>query len=111
MKYKVVSNSIRLASGQEVAFERRPLEVADTGTVLIVVLDPTGVEDLPENVYGVDTSGRVRWRVQRFDFAHGRPPYTGVNVSARGVTLYNRSGVEVLIDPLTGRVLDSEFTR
>lgn len=111
MRYEVVSKSIRFASGAEVTFEQKPLEVLDTGSLLIVVLDPTDLEDLPENVYGIDEAGSIRWRVQRFAFAHGRPPYTGVSATREGVTLYNRSGVEVWIDPASGRILRTELIK
>ena len=111
MNYRIVRDAVELVGGRRVQFDAPILDTLDLGSVLIVILDPGSGGQLPENVYAVDGEGRMLWRVQEFEFPHGRSPYTGAYVLPDGLALYNRCGVEALVDPVTGRILRSDFIR
>lgn len=79
--------------------------------------DPNG----ERNILAIDTEGRVRWRIQKTPAApivRGKRvfnPYIGIDPNPkrenRLVEAYDGSGLCWKVDPETGEVSDSIFTR
>jgi hypothetical protein len=111
MRFRVLRDAIEFASGQRAQFSAPVLHTLDLGDLLIVILDPGPSGQFPENVYAIDGEGRVVWRVQEYEFPHGRTPYTGAYVAPAGLALYNRSGVEAIVDPSNGRIVSTDLVR
>lgn len=109
MKYQVHETAIQVPMGKR-DFGRRVLEVADLGSVLVVLIDPSAGGP-SENVYGLDVAGNILWQVMPHEFPDGRTPYSGVNRLPDGVSLYHPTGFEVFVDPRTGRITSMKFIK
>jgi hypothetical protein len=112
MTFSAHGNLLLTASGASHDFGRRIKRVLDLRTVLVVLLDAEDGAPLSENIYGVDYSGRVVWRVQAFEFPHGRSPYTQISAAEGGrVNAYNFSGIMAEVDSRDGRIIRSYLSK
>lgn len=111
MNFRVVGNAIEFSGGHRAQLDAPVLHTLDLGHLLIVVLDPGPLGNYPENVIALNDEGRWVWRVQEFEFPHGRTPYTGAYLTRGGLALYNQSGVEAFIDQASGRIQRTDLAR
>jgi len=84
------------------------------GEAVVVLYNWFGMEASPDecqaNVLAFDRAGSLMWRVQPFDFHEGSA-YTGLHREGDKLVAYVDRGFEVEVDPATGRVLSSKFTK
>ena len=112
MRFDVHGNTVRMASGTEQDFGRHIVCALDTGHILVVLLDPDDGPPMSENVFGLDDSARIVWRVQEFEFPNGRSPYTQISQSEDGsVKAYNFSGIMAVLEPQSGRITRSYLAK
>jgi hypothetical protein len=65
-----------------------------------------------ENVYGYSYDGQKIWQIEKMDYL-GRSfsPYTGIYKLNSEIALYNRAGIEVIVDPTNGNILKRELIK
>ncbi len=86
-------------------------EVLATAGIFIVLLElPAGIVH-NENVYGVDGDGTTLWQVKPRKYVYDDSPYTGLVCCDNKVKLLNWDGLELLIDPLSGREISQSYGR
>lgn len=108
MQFSVEGSIVRLDSGAVRDFGRRVQRIVDTGSLLVVLLDPDDGSTVSENVFALDSNAQVVWRVQEFEFPNGRTPYTQISRGDDGsIKAYNFSGIMAVLDPTSGRVIRS----
>jgi outer membrane protein assembly factor BamB len=111
MHAHATGNTLHLPSGKSVRFDAPLLTVVELGGVIVVVLAQPEGRDMPENVYAVDDSGRVIWRISTRDFPEGPDYYVGASAAGSAVRLIHFSGFVLDVDPSTGRVLAQRFVK
>ncbi|HEY6251222.1 MAG TPA: hypothetical protein VI685_14790 [Candidatus Angelobacter sp.] len=93
LSYMVEGDRIRLPSNPAgVKFDFPIGDVVETeDTIVICLLVPEG-RKCSENVYAIDHSGNLRWRIaaQAFEAKHG--PYVALSFHGSVVSLYTRDG-------------------
>lgn len=95
-----------LSTGKSLKFDHPVAEILPFERAAVVRLNsPVGSAE-NENVYGIDYEGEVLWRVPRRRTVYQDSPYTGMRAEADRVRLFNWDGLELLIDPTTGGVLE-----
>ena len=108
MRFSTQGSVVTISGGNHHDFGRQIKRVLDLGSQLVVLLDADDGPPTSENVEALDESGQIIWRVQQFDFPHGRTPYTQISLAHDGtVKAYNFSGIMAVIDPRTGRIIRS----
>ena len=95
----------------DVEFDWPIAEVVATGDRLVVRLEPKPGACHNENVFGVDATGNVTWKVPVQSFIYQDSPYTGIVEVDGNVKLFNWDGTEVLVDPHTGTILHEGYGR
>lgn len=81
------------------------------GVVVVRLKIPTDVV-FNENIFGVDTDGKIIWQIARKEFMHNNSPYTNIKrINDHKVNLSNWDGTQVLIDSSTGKILDEKWVK
>lgn len=105
------SNILRLHSGKCIKFKYNIAEIAEFQDVIIVRLDIPPGEKFNENVYGISKAGEIVWQIPKIEHVYGDSPYTGMTENESKLTLYNWDGLDVTIDPSSGKILSKTFGR
>jgi hypothetical protein len=77
-------------------------------------LESEGKEFLPfnENIFGISKiTGEILWQIEPLMVPTADSPFTGISKEGDKVILNNWSGCEYTVDPGTGEILDSHFTK
>lgn len=80
---------------------------------IVIVISDSSVEKKfnIENVYCYDFSGKELWQIEDLNLIHEKYDYTGLYFQESDLYLYNRCGVEVKINPESGKVLSTELIK
>lgn len=104
--HSVENNTLRLTqSGAKASFLWPIAEVVPKDDVFVVRVDPEPDACFNENVYGVSTDGKILWQIAERQHVYADSPYTKILLTADGVVLFNWDGDELLVDPVSGKVL------
>jgi hypothetical protein len=95
----------------EVPFRYPIAKILDYDGVIVVLLEiPTGAK-FNENVYGIDLTGNVLWRVPEKRYVYEDSPYTDIVRDGDDVVLFNWDGLQLTVEPKTGSVLSEDCER
>jgi len=103
------SSILFLKSGKTIPFRYDIAEIQIIHEVIIVRLDIPHKVIFNENVYGISHDGRQLWQVPKLDHIYQDSPYTGMKIVNNELILCNWDGLDVTIDPISGRVLKSSY--
>ena len=87
------------------------VQVIDFSDVLITRVEPKAGVIFNENVYGVDFSGNVLWQVKKRKYVYEDSPYTGMTAVGDQVKLLNWDGLELMVEPRTGKEISKKYGR
>ena len=96
--------------GRTVIFPHPIEQLLDYGSVAAVLLDPSANI---RNVYGVDRRGRTVWQLRKspFNSSDRNDPYVELSKQGRSLRVSSFRGQVYDVDPRTGRILGSGWTR
>lgn len=112
---RIIDNSLLVRSSgrreNRVDFVWPVADVLDCGDVLVVRIDPDPGSKDNENVFGVDGNAVIVWKVPARKYIYEDSPYTGIKKAGDNVRLFNWDGAELLVNPSTGEVLQTTYSR
>lgn len=85
------------------------LKSVNLRNIEIVVLDVPPKAMFNENVFGVDSTGRVIWQIQTVPHVRADSPYTNIEIDEASIVAYNFDGQALRLDAATGGVIAKEF--
>jgi hypothetical protein len=104
-KFRVEGGRLVFDSGKVGSFKYDVAEAVGFDAAVVARLEvPTGVV-LNENVYGLGYDGQMLWQVPARKHVYTDSPYTKIARRGDAVVLSNWDGLELTLDPETGRVL------
>lgn len=117
-KYRIEENKV-LIDSSEIIFDFAIKECIEIGDMLIVHL---GLYDkvipLDENVFGISLIEKtIKWQIEKRNYPGGggypemRCPFTGISLQKGKLRLHNWCSINLIVNPLTGRVLEEEQTK
>lgn len=109
MTFKVSGRQLQISEDATLEFDYPISEVVDVSDMLIVLLEVPAKESMMENVFGVSKAGHIVWQIEPRPDLMADPVncYTGIFPPEEGrVRLGNWCGIDVVIDPHTGEVID-----
>ena len=110
-RFKIEGGKVVFDSGKVGSFNYDVAEAVGFDTVVVARLEiPVGVV-LNENVYGLDYDGQMLWQVPTRKHVYTDSPYTKIARRGDAVLLVNWDGLELTLDPETGRVLGENYGR
>ncbi len=110
MTFKVGGKQLRISEDATLEFDYPISEVVEVSDMLIVLLEVPAKESMMENVFGVSRAGHIVWQIEPRPDLMPNPVdcYTGISSANGGrVILGAWFGIDVEIDPHTGKVIDS----
>ena len=108
-EHTVTGKKIIFHDGKVVDFEFPIAKTVACGECLVVLLDvPIGMK-FNENVSGIDCNGRVLWQIEKKKYVYEDSPYTEISQKEGNIVLYNWDGLEIVVDPKTGRIVEEKY--
>ncbi len=99
-------DNILSVNGKDYQFDNDILEIAKTGTHVIVVTVPDR-RDL-NNVFGVPLEGGDMWRIQKVNEIYPsfeQTPFVGINIINNEIVVTDFSACRFVVDPENGRII------
>jgi hypothetical protein len=78
---------------------------------VIVILMKKVPEDTDRNIVCYDFEGKFRWRVSSPLKIHSENYYVGIELRDNQLYAYSISGIEHLLNPNTGEILETELVK
>jgi hypothetical protein len=91
----------------KVPFDWPIVTVLEYDATLFVLLTPPIKSCINENVFGVDSNGKLLWTIAKIPHLYDDSPYTGIESTSDGVVAHNWDGKSVLLNPRDGNVVRS----
>jgi len=116
MKYHIKENKL-IIDESKIIFEFPINDIIQIDDMLIVHLDTQDkVIPLDENVFGVSLPERkIKWQIEKRKYPTGGYPikcsFTGISISENKLLLHNWCSTTLVVDPITGKVLEERETR
>ena len=109
MSVRIEGKRVRLASGATFDAGRRVLRALDTGSILVLLLEPLDGAPMYNNVVGVERDGSVSWQIEEVQMGDDdREAFGELSLRENGeLYAYHGSGLMRVLDPTTGAVLRS----
>ena len=107
-----MNSTILLEDGSSIKIPKKVIKSKQVGEVVIVLTDSeVGNKINNENVYCYDFNGKELWQIEDLNLFHEKHDYTSIYFLESELYIYNRCGVEVKINPESGKVLSTELIR
>ncbi|NNE64673.1 MAG: hypothetical protein HKN34_11370, partial [Gammaproteobacteria bacterium] len=98
-------NTLCLGGNNKISFNFDIAKAVSYDELAVVMLKiPSGVK-FNENVFGVDTDGRIKWQVEKIFPESDDSPYVDILKFSDGLYAINWSGVRTKINLDTGKVI------
>jgi hypothetical protein len=118
IEYNVKGNRLILRNGNSISFDYpiKEKNILIIDSLIIVVLDiPTNVR-YNENVYAINKTGKIVWRIKfkREDLFYQKDDccFSSITINKGGqLVLFNWCDTAFIVDPQTGTILDTYNTK
>jgi len=109
-KFRRCGRRLTTPSGRTIEFPHPIGQMLAYGSVAVVLMDPAGDS---RNVYGIDRRGETVWRLRKspFDGEKRHDPFVEICKMDRDVRVFSWRGQIYDVDPRTGKVLGSGWTK
>lgn len=116
--YYIQKNKLIIDDNNIISFDYPIQESIEIGDMLIVYISLYDkVTPLEENIFGVNlVEKKIKWQVEKREYpTRGNPnmrcPFVGIKFYNNKLRLFNWCDTALIVDPLTGKVLEEEQTR
>src|SRR5688572_7371230 len=109
-EYSVNGRTLYLQPSGPVTFDLPIEQVLECGEVLVVLLQVPSGARYPRNIFGIARDGAMLWQVPHLPSRYPTPFRRLVRMGD-AIGTGKVEGLEVLIDPQTGRILKKELRR
>lgn len=87
-------------------------DVVEINGIVVVLFEPKEIGENSRNVWGFDQGGKKQWIIDPAVMPTGKSyRYTGIEKNENELRVYNWKGGEYNINPNTGEIRDSTFTK
>lgn len=106
--YIVDEDSIESPDGRRLTMQGKIVQVADFGEVLVILIDWMATN---RNVFGVNQAGEQIWQIEEQPAVNSGNPCTFLERRGEHAFVGTWDGLELLIEPLTGRIIKERRER
>ncbi len=86
-------------------------QIIEFDQMVVVRLQPNIAKFINENIFGVSYSGKIKWQIATRKYVFEKSPYTNISKDGQMLKAHNWDGTDLLIDPVTGDILKSSYSR
>jgi len=83
-------------------------KVLDFESIFVVMIKVPPKGKCNENVFGISPEGTINWQIQPRSYVYKDSPYTGMCRVQDKVKLFNWDGLELVVDPESGKILEEK---
>lgn len=113
-KFKISNKEFCISTGgngKKIEFQYPIRKVIEYQDVYFIRIEPDIGKILNENVFCYDKEGNFVWQVEPIPLVKKDSPYTNIYMQGSKLFLYNWGGVEVEVEPMSGKILSKCFTK
>lgn len=108
LTFTISDNSIGLADGRQVTFAGKILQTVNFDNVVVVLIDWMVTN---RNVFAISETGNQLWQIEEQPAIHNGNPCTFLEGGGEYAFVSTWDGLELLIEPLTGRIVKERRER
>ena len=101
----VKAEKLMLSSGKVIRFPYPVKKALEFDEAIVVVLDVPPGEEYSENVFAVGHDGKILWRIKKHPRNLDVSKWLDLNREGDNVQIGNWDGLELIVEPATGRIL------
>ncbi|GGB21269.1 MULTISPECIES: hypothetical protein [Mucilaginibacter] len=111
--YRVDQKKIIFETGKFIEFDFSIQDTLVFDSKIVVLLDISGDTKFNQNVYAIDFNGEILWQIERSENLDiiGYCPFISIEIQNLKLVSFNWCGFRFTIDPGTGKVNESIFTK
>ncbi len=120
MTWDIKDNQIIFSNGEIVSFELQIRDATEIGDVIVVILKVPIDKTMNENVFGLSKEGKIVWQIERtaltltdpvnyFVGFVSHPSITHTSINRVAIDSY--SGLLVIVDVATGKIVGTDFRK
>jgi hypothetical protein len=104
-----VGNNSEIACSVDLPYQIIEYIVFDS--VIVVRLKSPLKSGYNENVFGVSLTCNILWQIPKIKHLYEDSPYTGMIKQGDNILLSNWDGDDLLVEPITGKILSKQFSK
>ncbi len=108
-RFKVENKTLILEAGMSVTFDYRIVDTAAFDDAIVVRLNSPSDKHFNENVFGVGYDGKILWQIEEKGHVYDESPYTYIGRKGNKAELFNFDGLELVVEPSTGKILHQQW--
>jgi hypothetical protein len=109
--FRIEEGKLLMDTGKAVSFKYPVYKAIGFDDVVVVMLLIQSGGRFNENVFGVSREGELIWQVPEKGHVYESSPYTNIGRDGDKVLLANFDGLQLTVDPPTGKILDERRGR
>lgn len=111
VEFVIKDEKLILDSGKTVTFDYLIADIVAFDDAVVVRLNSPSDKHFNENVFGVSYDGKILWQIEKKEHVYDESPYTYIGQRDDNVILFNFDGLELTVEPATGKILKEEHVR
>lgn len=108
-KFKVEDKTLTFDVGTSATFDYRIVDAVAFDDAIVVRLNSPLDKHFNENVFGVGYNGKILWQIEEKGHVYDESPYTYIGRKGNKAELFNFDGLELVIEPSTGKILHQQW--
>lgn len=111
IEMKLTNGEIRI-NGNVLSFKFDIAEYIELSKILVIRLKVPVDVVFNENVFGIGTDGKIVWQIAHKEFLHKNSPYINMKkLDNNKINLSNWDGTQILIEAITGNILEEKWVK
>ena len=102
---------IFILSGLRVEFPWPVTKVVEFENAYVAMIEPDTSSCFNENIFGVALDGKLLWQIEARRHVYADSPYTYIGKSDDNAKLGNWDGDDLIVEPLTGKILNVRYSK
>lgn len=102
---------ILISSGLRVEFPWPVIKALEFEDAYVVMIEPDASSYFNENVFGISLDGKLLWQIEVRKHVYANSCYTYIGRSDDNVRLGNWDGDDLIVNPLTGKILSVRYSK
>jgi hypothetical protein len=112
IKCEIEGNSVKVINGGKTKILTFPFPIRQAISFPkchVIRFEPEVGETYNENVFGLSLDGDILWQIEPIGHVYADSPYTGMGQVGDLIQLWNWDGVDLFVEPYTGKIVRKSY--
>ena len=109
--FEFSKNTLYVGNNKKICFNHEITKVISCDDLVVVLLNIPDGTKFNENIFGVDSEGRIKWQIEKILPDSDDSPYVDIRKLSDGLYAFNWSGIKTKIKLETGKVVYKQVSK